>query len=154
MLPVSDPHPVIENPLTIRASAALPAAGAYDAAPTEFSVAGFDQLTIYGTYTRGGAGGAADLQAQASPYAQDAIGPSWFDQSLMSAGVLAAGADTQSRVQREFVTYQATAAGAQSFVVGVLRIAGVERIRIRARESGAVGTPGTLALVGVLHMDG
>lgn len=149
MLPIHKTHPVIENPIALRPSAALPAAGAWDAAPAEFAVAGFDQLTIYGTYTRGGAGGAVDMQAQASPIA---AGASWFDQSLLSAGVLAAGADTRSREQREFVTYQATAAGAENFVVGVVRVSGVERIRVSARESGAVGTPGTLMLTAVGHM--
>lgn len=155
MLPISKAHPVIENPMALRPVAALPAAGAWDAAPAEFAIAGYDLITVYGTYERGGAGGAVDVQAEASPYAADLVAPapSWFMQSLLAAGVLAAGADVQSREQREFVTYQATAAGLENFVVGVLRGEGVERIRLRCRESGAVATPGNMTLTAVGSMD-
>lgn len=154
MLPISHTMPVIENPMTVRASAVLPAAGAWDVAPVELACAGYDHLTIYGSYTRGGAAGAVDIQAEASPYAANLGGvQSWFDQSLMSAGVLAAGADVRSREQREYVTYQATGAAIENFVVAVVRVAGVERIRIRARESGNIAAPGTLHLVAVGNIE-
>lgn len=151
-----DSHPVAwVNPVNLRASAALPAAGAWDATPTEQNVAGADFVTFHFTYTRGAAGGAFDWQLQTSAYSVAANVPAgaaeWVNESVYDAGVLAAGADTQSRVQREYQTYQATAAAAEGFTFGALELRGtIERIRIRARESGAVGTPGTLQIAATL----
>lgn len=152
MLPYLDPYPRgYTNPITLRASAALEAAGAWDPAPTETSVAGGENMTLAFTYTRGGAGGAFDWQIEISIYAVAANVPAgaseWVTESIYGAGAVAAGADSQSRVQREFQTYQATVAGAEDFVFGPIALdKTVERIRIRARESGAAGTPGTLSI--------
>jgi len=155
MLPIGHPHPVIANPQVMRPSGVLALLSAWDAAPTEVAVAGYDYLTIYASYTRAGAGGAVDIQAEGSPYAADLLGvENWFPQSLLVAGAIVPGVDTQSRDQREYVTYQATGAGIENFVVGVLRVAGVERIRIRCRESGAALTPGTVHLVAVGNIEG
>ena len=115
MLPSDYGYPTIENPATIRAAAALPAAGAWEAAPTELASAGYLWATFYITYTRGAAGGAVDTQLQFSPYAADLAGvEDWFTQSLYDAGVLAAGTDVTSNIQRELITYTSTAAGAGS----------------------------------------
>jgi hypothetical protein len=156
MLPIAHPHPVIGNPQTVRPSGVLALLSGWDAAPTELAIAGYDYLTIYATFTRGGgAGGAVDIQAQGSPYAIDLLGvENWFPQSLLVAAGMVPGADLQSRNQREYVTYQATAAGIENFVVGVLRVAAVERIRVRCRESGTPLAPGTVHLVAVGNMDG
>ena len=138
-----------------RATAALPAAGAWDAAPTVIVTAESETVTLYANYTRGGAAGAADLQFDVSPYVATADVPAgaaeWATMTQYTAGVLAAGVDTQSRIQREYLTYQATAAGAETFVYGPVTIGGgVERMRVRARESGNVGAPGTLQIMAVL----
>jgi hypothetical protein len=138
------------NPITVRASAALPAAGAWDAAPTEIAVPGLDAIVLYVTYTRGAAGGAFDYQVQVSPYATaQGVVQNWFTQSLYAAAALAAGADAQSRLQREYVTYASTGAGAEAFVYGPIELEAVERIRMVCRESGVVGTPGTVHVVAV-----
>ena len=140
------------NPITVRASAVLLGASAWDVAPTEFSVAGVSDITLYVTYTRAGAGGAVDMQVQASPYSVDVGGvQSWFAQSLFAAAALAAGADSQSRVQREYVTYTSTAAGAETFVYGPIDVESVERLRVACREpaGGAPATPGTVHIVAV-----
>ncbi len=152
MLPVAYPHPVgFTNPIVLRASAALAGAGAWDATPVETPVDGMDRMTLYFTYTRGGAGGAFDFQIQVSPYSSDQlVVQNWFPTSLYQLGVIVAGSDAQSRVQREYATYQATGAAVETFVHGPTDIKSVERIRLVARESGAVGTPGTLMIVGVL----
>jgi len=153
MLPISDPYPRgYTNPITLRASAALPAAGAWDAAPTETFVANAENMTLSFTYTRGGAGGAFDWQLEVSIYAIAANVPAgaseWVTESLYAAGAVAAGADTTSNVQRELQSYQATAAGAEDFVFGPIVLdRTVERVRVRAKESGAAGTPGTLSIV-------
>lgn len=153
-LPILDAHPRgWQNPVNLRASAALPAAGAWDAAPTESSASGAHNLTLSFTYERGAAGGAFDWQLEVSIYAVAANVPTnaseWVTESLYAAGAVAAGADSRSRVQREFQTYQATGAGAEDFVYGPIALDGtVERIRVRAKECGVTGTAGTLQITG------
>ena len=147
------PHPVSATYLDVqiaRASAALPGAGAWST-PTTLVCPGFDQVNLAFTYTRGAAGGAFDFQIETSPYSITANVPAgaseWVTEAIYSAGALAAGLDTQSRVQREYETYQATGAGAEDFSYGPIHLAAtVERIRVTARESGAVATPGTLQI--------
>ena len=152
-LPVFSPHPVAYvNPVTMRASAALPAAGAWDAAPAEQNVAGAGSILVSITYTRGAAGGAMDWQLQASIYSLAANVPAgageWGDESLLGTGAVVAGADTQNLVQAEYQTFTSQGADAETFVYGPIELNHVvERIRIPCRESGVVGTPGTAAVV-------
>ena len=133
----------------VRASAALPAAGAWDATPLELAVAYAQQITLFFTYTRGAAGGAFDFQLEVSPYSLAALAPAganeWADGSAYAVGAVAAGADTTSLVQDEIVSFTSQGAAAESFVFGPIEVrGGIERIRIPCRESGVVGTPGTL----------
>ena len=152
-IPIFSAYPVAwTNPVTMRASAALPAAGAWDAAPTEQNVAGAGSIMLSFTYTRGAAGGAFDFQIQSSIYSIAANVPAgageWATESLNAPGAVFINQDADSDVQREYTTYGATAAGAETFTFGpVLLSHTIERLRIRARESGQVGSPGTLALV-------
>lgn len=154
------PHPTgWANPQIVRASAALPAAGAWDAAPTELVSAYARWLSLHFTYTRGAAGGAFDWQLEVSPYAVTANVPAgaaeWITQSIYAAGAVVQGADTQSYAQREYQTYGSQGAAAEDFVYGPVELAGnVERYRVRARESadGIVGTPGTLQVAGELTL--
>jgi len=152
-IPIFQSHPVAwQNPVTLRASVALPAAGAWDAAPTEQNVAGGGSVLISFTYTQGAAGGAFDWQLQASPYSVAANVPAgageWGDESLHAMGAVAGGADTQSLVQAEYQTFDPVGAAAETFVYGPISLDHtVERVRIPCRESGVVGTPGTLAVV-------
>ena len=150
---IGSPHPVAwENPVTMRASAALPAAGAWDAAPTEQNVAGAGSIMLSFTYTRGAAGGAFDWQLESSIYSVAANVPAgageWGDESIHAMGAVVAGADTQSLVQDEYQTFTSQGAAAETFVYGpILLNHTIERIRIPCRESGVVGNPGTLACV-------
>ena len=137
-----------------RVSAILLPAGAWDATPVVMPCPYFEYVTLNLTYTRGGAAGAFDLQLQFSPYSVAANVPGgaqeWETESVYAGGILAAGADTQSRLQREFETYQATGAAVESFAYGPILLAGTfERLRIAARESGNVGAPGTLQIEAV-----
>lgn len=149
------PYPVgWSNPQIVKISAALEAAGAWDT-PLELGSAYAQKLTLHFTYTRGGAGGAFDWQLEVSSYSIAVLVPAgaqeWTSETILSAGVVAAGADTQSRVQREFQTYQATGAAVEDFVFGPLDLGGtIERYRVTARESGNVGAPGTLQITGEL----
>lgn len=137
-----------------RASAVLLGAGAWDAAPTVMPCPYFDNVTLNFTYTRGGAAGAFDFQIQLSPYSVAANVPAgaqeWETESMYSGGILAAGVDTQNRVQRGYETYQATGAAAESFAYGPIELNGTfERLRINARESGNIAAPGTVQIEAV-----
>lgn len=142
------------NPVVMRASAALAGAGAWDAAPTEQSIFSAHGLTLSFTYTRGAAGGAFDYQIELSPYSDVTLVPAgaseWVTRAIYAAGGVVAGADTQSREQREYNTYGSTAAGAEDHQIDFELQAPYERIRIAARESGVVGTPGTLQVTMVV----
>lgn len=140
-------------PQIVRISAALAAAGAWDGTPLEMICAGADVLTVNFTYTRGAANGAFDWQLEVSPYSIAALVPAgaaeWITESQLAVGVTAAGTDTTNLVQRDLQSYEATAAAAEDFVFGLIELRGtIERYRIRARESGVVGTPGTLQITG------
>jgi len=157
MYPLSQPHPIGQaNPITFRADAILPAAGAWDASPVEVPVIAFDKLTLYFSYDEdaGVAGaGAFDFYIEYSPYSIDQVGvENWFRMALYAAGVMAAGTDIQSNIQREYITYDSIGATAETFVYGPLDISKtVERMRIVARESGEVGNPGDLKIIGVAN---
>jgi len=152
---VSDPYPKgWQNPVNLRASAALPGAGAWDATPVEQSIFGAQGMTLSFTYTRGAAGGAFDYQIELSPYSVPALVPAgaseWITSAAYSVGVVAGGADTQSREQREYKTYGSQGAAAEDHQIDISLQAPYERIRITARESGVVGTPGTLQITMVV----
>lgn len=157
MYPSSNAYPPLSAtylPMqTARVSAALPGAGAWDATPLELVCGYFLRCTLYFTYTRGGAGGAFDFQVEYSPYSVVANVPAgaqeWITMGLLSNGAVVAGADTQSREQREYVTYQATSAVAEDIPYPIDLSGAAERVRVIARESGAVGTPGTLQVEAV-----
>jgi len=136
---------------TVRASAVLLGAGAWDAAPTELFVSRGENAMLQITYTRGGAGGAVDLGIECSIYTVAATVPAgaseWGDATAYGVGVVAAGVDTASLTQDEVITFTSQGAAAESFMFGPLTLGGVvERIRIYCRESGAVGTPGTVQI--------
>lgn len=142
------------NVQEVRASAALPAAGAWDAAPTELACPFFDNVVLTFTYTRGAAGGAFDWQLETSPYSRIADAPAgaaeWATEPIYASGVVVAGADTTSLVQRELQSYGSQGAAAESIDFGPISFAkAIERVRVRARESGVVGTPGTLQIEAV-----
>jgi hypothetical protein len=139
-----------QNPVTVRAAAALPAAGAYDAAPTEFPTANLSYIQFYITYTRGGVGGAVSMHVEYSPYSADVAGvQNWFRIPCIVCSPQAGGDATQT-VQRASVVYTSTGAGVENVVWPdvPLELDGVvERMRVPCAESGAVGTPGTCHIV-------
>lgn len=151
-------HPISDTYLdvqTLRANAALAAAGAWDAAPLEVACPGFDTVTIAATYDQGAAAlGAVDIQVWVSAYALTAMVPAgfaeWIPASVYGLGGVVAAADTQSLTQAEYVTFSSVgvAGAAEGFVLGPITITGIERLRVRARESGVPGTPGALTLLG------
>lgn len=140
MHPISDTYLDVQ---TARASAALPAAGAWDAAPTEMACPGFESCTLYISYTRAAAGGDMRFRIDVSP---NSTGTVWHRASIYAPGAVASGSDTVSNLQRDAVEYGSTAAGAETVVYGPLDIRGSERLRVACAESGAVATPGTVSI--------
>jgi hypothetical protein len=154
---VTDPYPKAwVNPVVLRVSAALPAQGAWDTAPTEQNIFGAQGLTLSFTYTRGAAGGAFDYQIELSPYSIAALTPAgaseWVTEAALATGAVVTGADTQSLEQREYETYGSQGAAAEDYQMDFELQAPYERIRIQARESadGIQGTPGTLQITMVV----
>jgi hypothetical protein len=143
------------NPVTARASAALPAAGAFDAAPTEFFASGAETMRLQFTYTRAAVGGAFDFQIETSIYSVAALVPTdageWADPSVEAVGAVVAGADTQSLVQDGYDTFTSSGAAAETFTYGPVQLNGtIERVRVPCRESGVPGNPGNLVVVAEL----
>jgi len=156
MLPIAYPHPTGQaNPITFRAAAALAAQGAWDASPTEIPIIAYDWLTLYFSYDEDAdaTDGAVDWYLEYSPYSIDQVGvQNWFQMTLYAAGVMAAGSDIQSNIQREYITYAATDAAIEAFVYGPLQLERtIERIRLVARESGDTDNPGLFHVVGVAN---
>jgi hypothetical protein len=129
---------------TARASAALPAAGAFDTTPTVLESSEYETVTFFCKYTRGAAGGKTKLRVDVSP---ESSGSNWYQASALAVGTVASGSDNASLIQRDGVEYGSTGAAAEMFVYGPIRIDNASRTRIAAAESGVVGTPGTLEIL-------
>ena len=147
--------PHYQNPVILRASAVLPAAGAWDPTPVEIEVPTTGELVLSLSYTRGAGGGAFDWQVEYSIYSDPTTVPvgalEWVPQTEFDPTAVAAGVDTQIRGQRSYQTYQATGAAQEGLSHFINWKGAIERVRVRARESGVVGSPGTLQISGVLR---
>jgi hypothetical protein len=137
-----------------RASAALPAAGAWDAAPIEMACPYFDHVKLTFTYIRGAPGGAFEWRIEPSDYSIPGNVPAgaeeWSQGSLYAPGIVAPGTDSTSLVQREQQSYTSQGAAAESVVYGPIALEETaERLRVSARETGVPGTPGTLQIQAV-----
>jgi len=129
-----------------RAVAALPANGAWDAAPTEIITAGMDYARLVCTYDQDAAAqaGAFEIVIETSG---EYTGAGWERSTLYAGGGVVGGADTTSTFQREGLEYGATAAAAEAVNFGPIALYGtVERMRIPARETGDDANPGTLEI--------
>lgn len=143
------------NPVNLRVSAVLELASAWDPTPVESFSTNAQFLNLVFTYTRGGAAGAFEWQVWTSPYTVAANVPAgaqeWSAPAIYASGAVVAGADTTSLLQREISSYTATGAPVETFYIAPIALRGVvSRIRIRARESGNAGAPGTLQITGVM----
>ena len=139
-------HPISDTYLDVqvaRAEAVLAGAGAFDTTPAVMACPGFATVVLFVEYTRAGAGGKVKLKVEGSPQASGAV---WHQLSVYGVGAIAAGSDTTSIEQREFIEYGSTGAGKELFMVKVNLHGGIERLRVAAAESGAVGTPGTVKI--------
>ena len=154
--PGSDQYPGIGSTAQLlRAYAALEAAGAYDTAVAVNTV-GMSRVTLWGEYTRGAAGGAVDLLLEVSPW-QAVNAPAgavseWYPMGMLELEGVAAGVDATNLIQRGIITYTSIDATRDSFTIDLSLPSYIERIRISARESGVVGTPGSFGLYATLSI--
>lgn len=126
---------------TARASAALPAAGAYDLAPESLATNNYNEFTPMFSYTRGGAAGSVTYKVEISNDKTN-----WYQISEMKSGTLAAGSDTVDLLQRAEITYTATSASAENFTGPTFTVA-ANWFRIVCKESGNAGAPGTVSVI-------
>jgi hypothetical protein len=146
--------PPITNPVTLRARGVLVGAAVWDVTPLVVACSSKSRMTLYIEYTRGAVGGVLDFQIRVSPYSVDAVLPvqTWFEQSEFTPAVLAVGVDSQSRVQREYISF-ASREATETFVYGPVDLgANVERVQVRARESGGVAV-GTCHIMGIIFSE-
>lgn len=126
----------------VRASAALPAAGAYDTAGASFrvSVADRDVASLWCTYTRGAASGAASIKIYGScdngtTYALCTV----IDPASYSTG-------TQLLAAAVFKLPVASGSGAEEWIVPNIDVSAFTHIQVLSAEYGITATPGTLAI--------
>jgi hypothetical protein len=126
----------------IRASAALPAAGAYDTAGATFraNVSDRDTVSLWCEYTRGAASGGAAIKVYGScdngtTYALCAI----VDPTSYSSG-------TQTLIGAIFKLPLATGASAEEWIVPNIDVSAFTHIQVLSAEYGITATPGTLQI--------
>ncbi len=124
----------------VRASAILPAAGAYDTSPTTIAAENNSEFVFLISYTRGAAGGAVTAKVE---FSDDGV--TWFQTGHLNAPVFAAGSDSIFGLQRSVLNYQATGASQENFLTPSFTVA-ARWCRISLKESGVVGTPGTASV--------
>lgn len=126
---------------TLRASSALPAAGAWDDATTakDLLTPGDSDVSFFAEYTVGGAGGAVELRFEGSPVGS---GDDWhpLEEVLDTAAASLTGQALTVPVRVASVKLT----GTQKAPGHTLHLGGFERVRVLAREVGNTSSPGTL----------
>lgn len=126
-----------------RASAALPASGAYDSAPTRVDLNPYVQsLTLWATYTRGTTNGAARLKPEVSP-----DGATWYRATLVDTSAIGGSQPDGVLATRALAYDLPVPDGAAALRTShTVDVRGARFFRCAGAEVGVVGTPGTLAL--------
>ena len=135
---------------TLRPRALLPLVGAWDAVPVEAICAEYSRVTLYISYAEEDPAGAMDFQVQISPFSENQLTlESWFDLTAYAVGAVVSGADTQSLVQANYVTFEPVSTDDEGFAFLIELDETVQRIRVLCRESGAVADPGYCRVIGI-----
>lgn len=152
-----NPLPGAVTTQEFRAFDALPAAGAWDATPTEFRVPHSCRLTLFVEYTQGAAGGSVDVDIQTTPHNIDQTAPAltWYSLSILGANAVIAGAATRGQLEPFYINFDPTTGARETIPIDLSFPAFVERVRVRCREIGVTATPGSCRVWGLLSpMDG
>lgn len=126
------------DPITVRATAALPAAGAYDTSPTVIDTTNFATLELRVTYARGGAGGSVKFKVQV---ASDATQGTFFTRTVDDGTINASGSSSYSNIYQSEKLYTPAGAGAESYTY-IIDVSDVRYVKIPFAEAGNVGAPG------------
>jgi len=127
----------------MRVSAALPAAGAYDAAPLAIECMGWTKMTLLCAYTRGALGGAVRFYVDVSYGTAPTV---YYQTTVYEAGAVVAGADTHSTIPHEDFTWNSGGAAIERFAYALEIPSNIKNIRVVASEIGVIATPGTFAV--------
>lgn len=133
---------VRKSPVSSLRAGDLPAAGAWDGAPAlEHSVAGESEVSFFVEYTQGHATGACEVLFEGSPMSS---GDDWFPlvEALDETAATLSGQSLPVPVR----TVSLLLTGTQKAPVHTVRLGGVERVRVRARETGRTAAPGALVV--------
>jgi len=118
----------------------LPAAGAWDDAAdvTELRVHGESELGLFAEYTQGDPAGAVEYRVEVSPVSS---GDDWFpaEEVIDETAVASSGESRIFPVRAASMRLN----GTQRAPAHTLDVSGADRLRVRAREVGVTGTPGT-----------
>jgi hypothetical protein len=126
-----------KSPLyTLRASAVLTAAGAYDT-PTKFDVPLASRAEVAITYTRGASGGAFKLKVLVS---QD--GTNFVERTVIDSGSMSSGVLNVFTGEFKFPVTSSGSAESRSFI---LDLSTCVAFKVSFAEYGVTGTPGTLS---------
>lgn len=145
---ISDISPVLLAKQTVqfRASAALPAAGAYDAAPTEIPTGGMTKLTIHLSYDEAAVGGKVRIIL----YGAMLVGAAdvWRPLVLGEQQAAVVGTGILTYIEPGIYEFDPLTTGLEGVSIPLDIVGGWYKVRIAAAESGVIGTPGTCQIDG------
>ena len=134
------------TPRTLRASAALPAAGAYDSAPVSLPLSPTVATAyLHLSYTRGAVNGSCEVLVEGS-----VDGVTFYSLAVANGGGISTGAPTSSKARLPIygLVYQLPVPPSASAITMTLPVdvGGWTSVRITGAEVGVTATPGTLAV--------
>ncbi|MFZ5559372.1 MAG: hypothetical protein ACOZAL_01095 [Patescibacteria group bacterium] len=134
------------NAGTIRTSAALAAAGAWDSSPTVFDCQGADQADFWISYDEHASASAGKVKIKIETATEVAGTKIWSNaRYVVLTGTFTGGADVASQVQSETVEFDPTVATAEYIHLMVPDL-NADFIRINVAESGDTTNPGTVVI--------
>jgi len=119
--------------------AALPAAGAYDAAPMEFPIQSFSELSFGIRYRAALAGGAVTYTVE---FSSDRV--IWYRVAEVHSVTPVPGADVVDLTQRAEFSYMAVGIDPESFMTPSFTTP-MAWARILFKETGQIGSPGSVS---------
>ena len=148
------------NPCVLRTWAVLPAAGAWDAAPTVGVVQGFWWARLYFAYQRVHPNGTLEYYYDLSPFYADAgaggSAQAWFHGSLYVPGKMTPCQLQHSMVQQEYISYCPATEDIETFISPPIHLGGcIERLRVFCRENVvSQAQPGYAEVTAVFYAEG
>ena len=133
---------VKSDPITLRASAVLPAAGAFDpiSSAVAASLGDYSEAEIRVTYTRGAAGGQCAMIVSVA----DAEGGVYAARSIDDGAIAASGPVSFSNLYVSAKNFPAPASADPLTVTYLIRVDTARWCKVQFAEVGKVASPGTV----------